>query len=72
VLNLLFLIDKANGYSYSGLPSASTITNSVSIKEVDLDYFRIGSIQEKYVANNDDEIDVASELAKFENGSFTS
>jgi len=45
----MFTIDKANGYSYSGLPSASTISNSISLKEIDSDYYRVGVIQEKYV-----------------------
>jgi GTPase SAR1 family protein len=49
VLTLMYTIDKANGYSYSGLPSANTISNSISLKEIDSDYYRVGAIQEKYV-----------------------
>jgi len=56
ILNLMFLVDKANGYSYSGLPSAASITNGVKLTEVDLDYFRINAVQEKYFL--DEEIDL--------------
>jgi hypothetical protein len=55
ILSLMYLVDKSNGYAYSGLPTVSTITNAVSLKEVDLDFFRIHSIKEKY--NIDEELE---------------
>lgn len=48
VLNLLYLIDKANGYAYTGTPSASAVSANVDVRELDFDYYRVGQIQEKY------------------------
>jgi len=57
LLKLMYLVDKANGYSLSGLPTAATISDSLTLREVDSDYFRIGEIQEKYVIDDFNDFD---------------
>lgn len=54
-MNLLFLIDKANGYTYTGTASAAAVSSNVNVKELDFDYYRIGQIRERYGGEDEEE-----------------
>eukprot|EP01126_Amoeba_proteus_P005023 TRINITY_DN11657_c0_g1_i3.p1 TRINITY_DN11657_c0_g1~~TRINITY_DN11657_c0_g1_i3.p1 ORF type:complete len:279 (+),score=55.63 TRINITY_DN11657_c0_g1_i3:181-1017(+) len=52
ITNALYLIDKANGYHYTGTISASAVIKSVDLDEINFDYYRVGQIQERYYTND--------------------
>lgn len=43
------MIDKANGYNYSGLPTAKAVVDSLDLRDMNSDYATIGAVQERYV-----------------------
>jgi hypothetical protein len=55
-MGILTLVCNARFFSQAkGTPSASAVTSSVDVRELDFDYYRVGLIQEKYAGDNEDE-----------------
>jgi len=65
VLKLIKVIDKANGYSYSGLPTSTLKTPKLDVPDIDFEYYRVAAVQEKYMVEEDD-LDI-EEFVKSEN-----
>jgi len=55
LIKLLKTIDKANGYTYSGLSSTDPKVTKIDTPDIDFEYYRIAEIQEKYMDMDDDE-----------------
>jgi len=66
VLKLLKIIDKANGYIYSGLPTMDQAKlPKLDVPDIDFEYNRVAAIQEKYMLDDDQEENMDIEIAEF-------
>ncbi|CAO2830641.1 unnamed protein product [Amaranthus hypochondriacus] len=57
--NLVKLIDKTNGYIFSGIDTSAVELSKIAVRPVDWDYYRLAAVQEKYM--KDDEPDNESD-----------
>jgi GPN-loop GTPase len=64
VARLVKLIDKSNGYVYSGMDGDSSLLEAIATADVDFEYYRVGAVQEKYM---DTEVDMEN-LADIDDG----
>jgi len=64
VLKLLKIIDKANGYVYSGLPTSTLQTTKLEVPDIDFEYYRVAAVQEKYMGDDDDDLDIENFVNK--------
>uniref|UniRef100_A0A6B2LAK2 GPN-loop GTPase 2 n=1 Tax=Arcella intermedia TaxID=1963864 RepID=A0A6B2LAK2_9EUKA len=64
VLKLLKIIDKANGYIYSGLPTSTLKIPKLDVPDIDFEYYRVANIQEKYMEDQDED-SLAQQIAQW-------
>lgn len=58
--NLVKLIDKTNGYIFSGIEGDINGFMKIAARSLDWDYYRTLAIQEKWMRDNDEEADATS------------
>lgn len=55
--NLIEQIDKSNGYIFAGYDRSAVELSKIAARSTDWDYYRVAAVQEKYIKDDDDDIE---------------